>query len=620
MDPAPLKFFMKGDIYMSQYVYDDKSYYKLIVDAKTKETKKVPLGNVPYLESLKRDVITGTVYYYLRTDYKETTIRKVVPKRVFSDECDVMNELMSVGFDLTPATVNGFMDVVFQQEKGTSLQLVHSKMGWFEGAQPHNPVFLLDQSYGESGNVSSRYDETLSLNSSNTFTVYFSDTASGHESDELDQKESDQLWKKRIECIKKEVLPDIQLRTLYCMALSSAVIGRLGRIESLQGVKVQLDGGNVSAAAHLVASVVGNINRWIYACPGDRVANGVPLIDWTGEPVNTVLFYTRPRDEAMLKLPVPDMSPEWEGEFCAAASARNGMDLARLAGELSRMDDMGFRMLYQRYSARFDEYGFPSPVKDFFGAVLMAAYWIGECTGLDFQLDEMQEYLAGLQKESKKVSSQSEKTYRYMMEWIQKNRKHFTWGRGSGATQYGDLSQSSKVDIYGKIQMDANGKPQKYYVRKEKVEQILDDVGISSVILSNWKQAELLLCDRGSLWCRRVIDPESQKKEAVYVLAARGNEVVTTVPEEEILEDDLVIDAESDEVEEADSEEQWQEDDKYEPEDPDDWDDDESDESQEDDGETPDNMEDEDDDWDFEDDDITDEYDDDDLIDENDED
>ena len=88
----------------------------------------------------------------------------------------------------------------------------------------------------------------------------------------------------------------------------------------------------------------------------------------------------------------------------------------------------------------------------------MAAYWIGECTGLDFQVDEMQEYLASLQKEPKKVSSQSEKTYRYMMEWIQKNRKHFTWGRGSGATQYCDLSQSSKVDIYGKIQMDANGK------------------------------------------------------------------------------------------------------------------------------------------------------------------
>ena len=255
----------------------------------------------------------------------------------------------------------------------------------------------------------------------------------------------------------------------------------------------------------------------------------------------------------------------------------------------------------------------------------MAAYWMGECTGLDFQVDEMQEYLASLQKEPKKVSSQSEKTYRYMMEWIQKNRKHFTWGRGSGATQYCDLSQSSKVDIYGKIQMDANGKPQKYYVRKEKVEQILDDVGISSVILSNWKQADLLLCDRGSLWCRRVIDPESQKKEAVYVLAAKGDEIVT--PEEEIVEDDLAMDAEADEVEEADSDEEW-------PEDPDDWDDDESAESQEDDGETPDNMEDdidesefepdseevvvEDDDWDFDDDDIIDEYDGDDLIDEND--
>ena len=593
---------------MSQFGYDNKSYYKLIVDAKSKETKKVPLGNVPYLESLKRDVVTGTVYYYLRTDYKETTIRKVVSKRVFSDECEVMNELMGAGFDLTPATVNGFMDVVFQQEKDLSLQSVHSRMGWFEGVQPHNPVFLLDQSYGESGNISSRYDEALPLDPSDTLKAYFPSDRRKEDSDELDQKELDQLWKKRIDCIRKEILPDIQLRTLYCMALASVIIGRLGRIESLQGVKIQLDGGNVLAAAHLVASVVGNINRWMYACPGERVANGVPLIDWTGEPVNTVLFYTRPRDEVMLKLPVPDMSPEREGEFCAAVSDRNGMDLARLAGELSRMDDMGFRMLYQRYPARFDKYGFPSPVKDFFGAVLMASYWMGECTGLDFQIDEMQEYLASLQKEPKKVSSQSEKTYRYMVEWIQKNRKHFTWGRGSGTTQYGDLSQSSKVDIYGKIQMDANGKPQKYYVRKDKVEQILDDVGISSVILSNWKQADLLLCDRGSLWCRRVIDPESQKKEAVYVLAARGDEVVTTVPEEEIVEDDLAMEAESDEVEEADSDEDG--------------------------GEAFDHMEDDidesefepdveevevdDDDWDLEDDDITDEFDDGDLIDKND--
>ena len=99
------------------YTYDTNNYYKLIADAKTKETKKVPLGSVPHLESLKRDVVTGTVYYYLRTDYKETTIRKVVPKRVFSDECDVMNELMSAGFDLTPATVNGFMDVVFSRKR-----------------------------------------------------------------------------------------------------------------------------------------------------------------------------------------------------------------------------------------------------------------------------------------------------------------------------------------------------------------------------------------------------------------------------------------------------------------------------------------------------------------------
>ena len=224
------------------YTYDTNNYYKLIVDAKTKETKKVPLGSVPYLEGLKRDVVTGIVYYCLRTDYKGTVIRKLVPKRVFSDECDVMNELMGAGFDLTPATVNGFMDVVFQQEKNMSLRSVHSKMGWFEGVQPHNPVFLLDQSYGEPGNISSRYDEALPLDPSDTLKTYFPGDERKEDSDELDQKELDQLWKRRIECIKKEILPDIQLRILYCMALSSAVIGRLGRTESLQGVKVQLDG------------------------------------------------------------------------------------------------------------------------------------------------------------------------------------------------------------------------------------------------------------------------------------------------------------------------------------------------------------------------------------------
>ena len=188
------------------------------------------------------------------------------------------------------------------------------------------------------------------------------------------------------------------------------------------------------------------------------------------------------------------------------------------------------RMLYQRYSARFDENDFPSPVKDFFGAVLMAAYWIGECTGLDFQIDEMRGIPGQPPKGAEKSFFPVGKDLSLYDGMDSEKPEAFHLGPWSGATQYFDLSQPSNVDIYGKIQMDANGKPQKYYVRKEKVEQILDDVGISSVILSNWKQADLLLCDRGSLWCRRVIDPESQKKEAVYVLAARGDEIVTTVP------------------------------------------------------------------------------------------
>ena len=52
MVPALFKSYFEEDMDMPQFGYDNKSYYKLIVDAKSKETKKVPLGNVPYLESL----------------------------------------------------------------------------------------------------------------------------------------------------------------------------------------------------------------------------------------------------------------------------------------------------------------------------------------------------------------------------------------------------------------------------------------------------------------------------------------------------------------------------------------------------------------------------------------
>ena len=93
----------------------------------------------------------------------------------------------------------------------------------------------------------------------------------------------------------------------------------------------------------------------------------------------------------------------------------------------------------------------------------------------------------------------------------------------------------------------------------------------------------------------------------MYVLAAKGDEIVTIAPEEEIVADNLAMDAESDEAEEVNSDEDG--------------------------SEAFDNMEDDidesefepdveevevdDDDWDLEDDDITDEFDDGDLIDEN---
>ena len=74
--------------------------------------------------------------------------------------------------------------------------MVHSRMGWFEGVQPHNPVFLLDQGYGDPGHIISRYDEALPLDPSDTLKAYFPSDRRKEDSDELSQKELDQLWEK----------------------------------------------------------------------------------------------------------------------------------------------------------------------------------------------------------------------------------------------------------------------------------------------------------------------------------------------------------------------------------------------------------------------------------------
>ena len=66
--------------------------------------------------------------------------------------------------------------------------------------------------------------------------------------------------------------------------------------------------------------------------------------------------------------------------------------------------------------------------------------------------------------------------------------------------------------------------PEKYYIRCDYLEKELQKLHCSTQILSEWKQEGLLLCDRGSLWCRRVIDPENTgDKAAVYVLAAMNS-------------------------------------------------------------------------------------------------
>ena len=104
---------------------------------------------------------------------------------------------------------------------------------------------------------------------------------------------------------------------------------------------------------------------------------------------------------------------------------------------------------------------------------------------------------------------------------MNQNKKYFTWGRGSGNTKYFDLSHAGNEQIYGKIQMNDAGQPEKYYIRCDCLEKELQKLHCSTQILTEWKKEGLLLCDRGSLWCRRVIDPEnSGNKAAVYVLAA----------------------------------------------------------------------------------------------------
>ena len=127
---------------------------------------------------------------------------------------------------------------------------------------------------------------------------------------------------------------------------------------------------------------------------------------------------------------------------------------------------------------------------------------------------------------TKHHSKTSQPEYRHIIRWVNQNKKHFTWGRGSGNTKYFDLSHSGNEQIYGKIQMNDAGQPEKYYIRCDYLEKELQKLHCSTQILPEWKQEGLLLCDRGSLWCRRVIDPENGgDKAAVYVLAAMDEQL-----------------------------------------------------------------------------------------------
>ena len=533
---------------MPQIIHDDQYYYKLVTDAKTQETTKTILGIVPILEAVQIDVVTDTVYFLLRTSYHNHTIVRNIPRQLFCDTYDLSRELMGLGFDITSNTSSSFLQVVLEQEKTTKIEYIHSKLGWFCSNTADRPDFLFRFSYGS--NPTSRYAITK--------TVQYM----GFESEPpSDPEEGFEAWDRRTDFVSNHILLHPGLSILYLLGLSASIVGYLSETgHSLPTIAVQLRGDDIDAAEYLITSMIGEPTAML-ASPVDRedIMNGIPLIFHEPQatlPASTVVFTQQEYAEAWnICLPIPSVPKKQKLSFLTEAEDAPGLDLIKLAEIiLSEVKDEVYAT-YLAWLNDFSKYDEMELHHQKICAVICTALTYAEAiTQLEFEREEIIQYLIDILIPAKHHSKTSQPEYRHIISWVNQNKKHFTWGRGSGNTKYFDLTHAGNEQIYGKIQMNEAGQPEKYYIRCDYLEKQLQKLHCSTQILSEWKQEGLLLCDRGSLWCRRVIDPENAgDKAAVYVLAAM-EEQMTNVEIETAEEHDA--DEEPQLLEEAQSDEE----------------------------------------------------------------
>ena len=513
---------------MAQISYDDQYYYKLVTDAKTQETTKTILGIVPILEAVQIDVVTDTVYFLLRTSYHSHTIVRNIPRQLLCDTYDLTKELMGLGFDITSNTSSSFMQVVLEQEKTAKIEYIHSKLGWFCSNTADRPDFLFRLSYGS--NPTSKYAITKTAQ----YMGFESEPPS-------DPEEGFDAWDRRTEFVSNHILSHPGLSILYLVGLSASIVGYLSETgHSLPTIAVQLRGDDIDAAEYLITSMIGEPSAML-ASPVDceDIMNGIPLIFHEQQatlPSSTVVFTQQECAEAWnICLPIPSVPEKQKLSFLTEAEDAPGLDLIKLAGTILGEGKDEVYDTYLAWLKDFSKYDEMQLHHQKTCAVICTALTYAEIiTQLEFDREEIIQYLIGILIPTKHHSKTSHPEYRHIISWVNQNRKYFTWGRGSGNTKYFDMSHAGNEQIYGKIQMNDAGQPEKYYIRCDYLEKELQKLHCSSQILSEWKQEGLLLCDRGSLWCRRVIDPENGgDKAAVYVLAAM-DEMEKLLPDVEI--------------------------------------------------------------------------------------
>ena len=412
------------------------------------------------------------------------------------------------------------MQVVLEQEKTAKIEYIHSKLGWFSPAVTDKPNFLFRLSYGNAH--TSRY----AITNTAQYMGFESEPPS-------DPEEGFDAWDRRTEFVSNHILSHPGLSILYLLGLSASIVGYLSETgHSLPTIAVQLRGDDIDAAEYLITSMIGEPSAML-ASPVDRenIMNGIPLIFHEQQatlPASTVVFTQQECAEAWnICLPIPSVPQKQKLSFLTEAEDAPGLDLIRLAGTILSEDKDEVYDTYLAWLKDFSKYDEMQLHHQKTCAVICTALTYAEIiTQLEFDREEIIQYLVDILIPTKHHSKTSQPEYRHIIRWVNQNKKHFTWGRGSGNTKYFDLSHSGNEQIYGKIQMNDAGQPEKYYIRCDYLEKELQKLHCSTQILSEWKQEGLLLCDRGSLWCRRVIDPENGgDKAAVYVLAAMDEQL-----------------------------------------------------------------------------------------------